>query len=139
MTFDADSHVEESAQTWKHLDEKFARRRSIPITLEDQPALLRQNSFYVICEEDDRFTRAAEVDRRRPDHARFRYAAFGESPELVAKISGTKRPERRDQSQDSKRQCPPVFFTLIPLPLNKKCAHNRRMHVAYSQFLSLDS
>jgi hypothetical protein len=28
MTFDADSHVEESAQTWKHLDEKFARRRN---------------------------------------------------------------------------------------------------------------
>jgi hypothetical protein len=45
MTFDADSHVEESAQTWKHLDEKFARRRPIPITLEDQPALLGQNSF----------------------------------------------------------------------------------------------
>jgi hypothetical protein len=39
MTFDADSHVEESAETWKYLDEKFARRRPIPITLEDQPAL----------------------------------------------------------------------------------------------------
>ena len=48
MTFDADSHVEESAQTWKHLDEKFARRRPIPITLEDQPALLGQNSFWLI-------------------------------------------------------------------------------------------
>jgi predicted TIM-barrel fold metal-dependent hydrolase len=48
MTFDADSHVEESAQTWKYLDEKFARRRPIPITLEDQPALLGQNSFWLI-------------------------------------------------------------------------------------------
>jgi len=48
MTFDADSHVEESAQTWNHLDEKFARRRPIPITLEDQPALLGQNSFWLI-------------------------------------------------------------------------------------------
>jgi hypothetical protein len=56
MTFDADAHVEESAQTWKHLDEKFARRR----------------------------------------------------------------PERRDQSQDSKRQRAPVFFTLILMPLDKK-------------------
>ena len=48
MTFDADSHVEESAQTWKYLDEKFVRRRPIPITLEDQPALLGQNSFWLI-------------------------------------------------------------------------------------------
>jgi uncharacterized protein len=48
MTFDADSHVEESEQTWKYLDEKFARRRPIPITLEDQPALLGQNSFWLI-------------------------------------------------------------------------------------------
>ena len=48
MTFDADSHVEESAQTWKYLDEKFARRGPIPITLEDQPALLGQNSFWLI-------------------------------------------------------------------------------------------
>jgi hypothetical protein len=48
MTFDADSHVEESAQTWKYLDEKFARRRPVPITLEDQPAVLGQNSFWLI-------------------------------------------------------------------------------------------
>src|SRR5262249_43763243 len=48
MTFDAHSHVQESAQTWKYLDEKFARRRPIPITLEDQPALLGQNSFWLI-------------------------------------------------------------------------------------------
>jgi hypothetical protein len=47
MTFDADSHVEESPQTWKHLEEKFARRRPIPITLEDQSALLEQNSFWL--------------------------------------------------------------------------------------------
>jgi len=33
MTFDADPYVEESAQTWKYLDEKFARRRPIPIAL----------------------------------------------------------------------------------------------------------
>ena len=48
MTIDADSHVEESAQTWKYLDEKYARRRPIPITLEDQPALLGQNSFWLV-------------------------------------------------------------------------------------------
>jgi len=40
MTFGADFYVEESAQTWKYLDEQFARRRPIPITLEDQPELL---------------------------------------------------------------------------------------------------
>ena len=48
MTFDADSHVEESLQTWKYLEEKFARRRPIPVTLEDQPAPLGQNSFWLI-------------------------------------------------------------------------------------------
>jgi hypothetical protein len=48
MTFDADSHVEESPQTWKYLDEKFALRRPIPVTLEDQPALLGQNSFWLV-------------------------------------------------------------------------------------------
>ncbi|HEX7228564.1 MAG TPA: hypothetical protein VF353_12395, partial [Candidatus Binatia bacterium] len=47
MTFDADSHVEESPQTWKYLEEKFARRRPIPITLEDQPALFGENSFFI--------------------------------------------------------------------------------------------
>ena len=39
MTLDADSHVEESAETWKYLDETFARRRPISTTLEDQLAL----------------------------------------------------------------------------------------------------
>jgi hypothetical protein len=39
ITFDTGSHVEESAQTGKYLDEKFARRL-VPITSEDQPALL---------------------------------------------------------------------------------------------------
>lgn len=48
MAFDVDSHVEESVQTWKYLDEKFARRRPLPITLQDQPALLEQNSFWLI-------------------------------------------------------------------------------------------
>jgi predicted TIM-barrel fold metal-dependent hydrolase len=48
MTFDVDAHVEESVETWKYLDEKFARRRPVPITLEDQPALLGQNSFWLI-------------------------------------------------------------------------------------------
>src|ERR1051325_4816425 len=38
-TFDVDSHVEESVETWKYLEERFARRRPVPITLEDQPAL----------------------------------------------------------------------------------------------------
>jgi uncharacterized protein len=47
-TFDVDSHVEESVETWKYLEEKFARRRPVPITLEDQPALLGQNSFWLI-------------------------------------------------------------------------------------------
>jgi uncharacterized protein len=46
--FDADAHVEESADTWKYLDETFSRRRPVPITLEDQPALLGQNSFWLI-------------------------------------------------------------------------------------------
>lgn len=93
MTFDADSHVEESARRgniWmKNLpdDDRFRSRLKI------NPRCWGQNSFYVICEEDDRFTRAAEVDRRRPDHARFRYAAFGESPELVQKFQ-----ERSDLS-----------------------------------------
>jgi uncharacterized protein len=48
MAFDADAHVEESIATWKYLDEKFARRIPTPITLEDQPALLGQNSFWLI-------------------------------------------------------------------------------------------
>jgi hypothetical protein len=48
MNFDVDAHVEESVETWKYLDEKFARRRPVPITLEDQPALLGQNSFWLI-------------------------------------------------------------------------------------------
>ena len=48
MTFDVDSHVEESAQTWKYLDEKFSRRRPIAVTLEEQPALLGQNAFWLI-------------------------------------------------------------------------------------------
>lgn len=46
--FDADAHVEESADTWKYLDQRFARRTPVPITLEDQPALLGQNSFWLI-------------------------------------------------------------------------------------------
>src|SRR5687767_14197502 len=46
--FDADAHVEESTDTWKHLDQRFARRTPVPITLEDQPALLGQNSFWLI-------------------------------------------------------------------------------------------
>jgi predicted TIM-barrel fold metal-dependent hydrolase len=46
--FDADAHVEESADTWKYLDQTFSRRRPVPITLEDQPALLGQNSFWLI-------------------------------------------------------------------------------------------
>jgi len=47
-TFDVDAHVEESVETWKYLEERFARRRPVPITLEDQPALLGQNSFWLI-------------------------------------------------------------------------------------------
>jgi predicted TIM-barrel fold metal-dependent hydrolase len=46
--FDVDAHVEESLETWKYLDEKFARRAPRPVTLEDQPALLGQNSFWLI-------------------------------------------------------------------------------------------
>jgi hypothetical protein len=46
--FDADAHVEESTETWKYLDETFSRRRPVPVTLEDQPALLGQNSFWLI-------------------------------------------------------------------------------------------
>jgi predicted TIM-barrel fold metal-dependent hydrolase len=46
--FDVDAHVEESTDTWKYLDEKFARRMPVPITLDDQPALLGQNSFWLI-------------------------------------------------------------------------------------------
>jgi predicted TIM-barrel fold metal-dependent hydrolase len=46
--FDVDAHVEESIETWKYLDEKFARRAPRPVTLEDQPALLGQNSFWLI-------------------------------------------------------------------------------------------
>ena len=48
ITFDVDAHVEESVDTWKHLDEKFDRRRPIPVTLEGQPALLGQNAFWLI-------------------------------------------------------------------------------------------
>jgi aminocarboxymuconate-semialdehyde decarboxylase len=48
MYFDADAHVEESSETWKHLDEKFSGRRPIPITVDDQPSLLGQNSFWLI-------------------------------------------------------------------------------------------
>jgi len=48
VTFDVDAHVEESVDTWKHLDEKFARRRPIPVTLEEQSALLGQNAFWLI-------------------------------------------------------------------------------------------
>ena len=40
--------MEESTETWKYLDEKFSRRRPVPVTLEDQPALLGQNSFWLI-------------------------------------------------------------------------------------------
>lgn len=46
--FDVDAHVEESTDTWKYLDSKFSRRVPVPITLEDQPALLGQNSFWLI-------------------------------------------------------------------------------------------
>jgi len=48
ITFDVDAHVEESADTWKYLDEKFVRRRPVPVTLEEQPALLGQNAFWLI-------------------------------------------------------------------------------------------
>jgi predicted TIM-barrel fold metal-dependent hydrolase len=48
LAFDVDAHVEESLETWKYLDEKFARRKPIPVTLEDQPALLGQNAFWLI-------------------------------------------------------------------------------------------
>jgi uncharacterized protein len=48
MTFDADAHVEESVATWKYLDKKFDRRRPIPVTLDGQPAMLGQNSFWLI-------------------------------------------------------------------------------------------
>jgi hypothetical protein len=47
MTFDADSYIEDSPQNVEYLQEKFARRRPIPITLEDQPAFLGQNSFWI--------------------------------------------------------------------------------------------
>ncbi len=47
-TFDVDAHVEESVHTWKYLDEKYARRRPIPVTLEGEPALLGQNAFWLI-------------------------------------------------------------------------------------------
>jgi predicted TIM-barrel fold metal-dependent hydrolase len=46
--FDVDAHVEESAETWKYLEPEFARRAPVPITLEDHPALLGQNSFWLI-------------------------------------------------------------------------------------------
>src|ERR687892_704399 len=46
--FDADVHGEESTDTWKYLDETFSRRSPVPITLEDQPALLGQNAFWLI-------------------------------------------------------------------------------------------
>ena len=46
--FDVDAHVEEYAETWKYLDPEFARRAPVPITLEDQTALLGQNSFWLI-------------------------------------------------------------------------------------------
>ena len=36
MTFGVDSHVEESLDTWKYLEEKFAGRRPIPLTVEDR-------------------------------------------------------------------------------------------------------
>jgi hypothetical protein len=48
MTFDVAAHVEDSVNTWKYLDEKFVRRRPVPVTLEDQPGLLGQNSFWLI-------------------------------------------------------------------------------------------
>jgi hypothetical protein len=48
IAFDVDAHVEESVDTWKYLDQKFARRRPVPVTLEEQPALLGQNSFWLI-------------------------------------------------------------------------------------------
>lgn len=48
MTFDVDSHVEESLGTWKYLEEKFAGRRPIPLTVEDRPSLMGQNSFWLI-------------------------------------------------------------------------------------------
>lgn len=47
-TFDVDAHVEESVDTWKYLDQKYTRRRPIPITLEGEPALLGQNAFWLI-------------------------------------------------------------------------------------------
>ena len=46
--FDADAHVEECRETWKYLEPEFARRAPVPITLEDQPALLGQNSFWLV-------------------------------------------------------------------------------------------
>jgi len=48
ITFDVDAHVEESIETWKHLDGKFERRRPIPVTLEGQPARLGQNAFWLV-------------------------------------------------------------------------------------------
>jgi uncharacterized protein len=47
-TFDVDAHVEESVDTWKYLDQKYTRRRPIPVTLEGEPALLGQNAFWLI-------------------------------------------------------------------------------------------
>ena len=46
--FDVDAHVEESVETWKYLEPEFARRAPVPITFEDQPALIGQNSFWLI-------------------------------------------------------------------------------------------
>jgi predicted TIM-barrel fold metal-dependent hydrolase len=48
ITFDVDAHVEESVDTWNHLDKKFSRRQPIPVTLEGQSALLGQNAFWLI-------------------------------------------------------------------------------------------
>src|SRR5215510_8154802 len=48
ITFDVDAHVEESVDTWKHLDKTFSRRRPIPVTLEGHSALLGQNAFWLI-------------------------------------------------------------------------------------------
>ncbi len=48
ITFDVDAHVEESPETWKYLEGEFAGQRPIPITVEDRPSLLGQNSFWLI-------------------------------------------------------------------------------------------
>lgn len=45
---DADAHVEESTETWKHLDQDFYQRRPLPVLIDKDTPYGRTNAFWFI-------------------------------------------------------------------------------------------